>query len=176
MPTAEQTLSWIKACLTGPAYKKKYKVDKSSNTLITEMKTLKKPLKSAKIHFRCTESFISVRAYVNVLADKKQRQSVAEYITRVNTDTVFCKFNMDFDSGEIWTDISLRVINMESLPIEEFYGIYFPPVQMLDIYGAGLLDVMSGEKSPKEARDEMGQWYASWSCKNNQNHNHNDTV
>ena len=156
MATAKQTLSLVKEHFNSGDFKRKYETDEGSNTVITKM-SLRNQLESTSIFIECHEVYICVRAYINIRADKKHRQSVAEYLARANADNPFCYFNMNYDIGRIWTQMALICHGMNSLPVEVFNRTFYAPASMLELYGNGLLAVMSGVKTPKEAIADIGR-------------------
>jgi len=162
MATAEQTLSWVKDLFeNGGCYEREHEVDENENAILTEM-SLQNKLKSTKILIECHEVYISVRAHVNICVDEERRQSVAEYITRVNSENPFCSINMILDNGAIWSQTALICQGMVEFPLEAFIRTFYSTANMLERYGDGLLEVMFGIKSPEEVIDDI--WSESGCC------------
>ena len=93
-------------------------------------------------------------AYPNIMnANEKSYNSVAEYLHRINRSIFDGRFEIDFEDGEIRFFIRKECINRE--PEEkDFLDILELPEYIISCYGEGLLAVMFGVKSPKEAAKE----------------------
>jgi hypothetical protein len=75
---------------------------------------------------------------------------LAEFITRANYGTILGNFELDFEDGEIRykTSIDVEDDRLTSALIKQ---VVYPNVMMMDEYLPGILAVISGEKTPREA-------------------------
>ena len=82
--------------------------------------------------------------------DQKAMAEMAEFICRANYGLNIGNFEMDFYDGEIRFKICVDCDN--TTPTSEILcNSIFCPAAMYEIYGSGILDVIIGKRSPKEA-------------------------
>lgn len=89
-----------------------------------------------------------------VKAPEEIRPAVAEYITRANYGLRIGNFEMDYQDGEIRCKSS---IDFEGLSLDSnlIKNVIYPAVHTMDFYLPGMLNVMFGNKDPKEAIAEI---------------------
>jgi len=89
-----------------------------------------------------------------VKAPEEVRPDVAEFITRANYGMRIGNFEMDFSDGEVRYKSSL---DFEATPLNPtlIRNAIYPAVQTMDRYAPGLLSVIYGGASPREAVEEI---------------------
>ncbi|MBP0018074.1 MAG: YbjN domain-containing protein [Cyanobacteria bacterium SBLK] len=87
-------------------------------------------------------------------APEDKRQAIAEFIARANYGTVMGNFELDFEDGEIRYKTSIDVEGDRLTPalVER---VVYPNVMMMDEYLPGILAVINGEKTPREAISQI---------------------
>jgi hypothetical protein len=85
-----------------------------------------------------------------VRAPAQMRLAVAEYLTRANYGLRIGNFEMDFDDGEVRYKSSVDFEGVE-LTTGLIRNVMYPAVQTMDRYLPGVLAVIFGGKSAKEA-------------------------
>ena len=92
-------------------------------------------------------------AYPDIVnADKENINNIAEYLHRINSYLGDGRFEIDFDTGEIRFYIRVGCTNNpEEKDFQRFLGL---PEYYIENYGEGMLAVMFGFKSPKDAAEE----------------------
>ncbi len=78
------------------------------------------------------------------------RQSVSEFVTRVNYGLIIGNFELDFEDGEVRYKTSIDVEESE-LSATLIRPLIYPNVWTMDQYLPGLLAVIYGSASPVEA-------------------------
>lgn len=111
-------------------------------------------LKSEKTFIFIDENFYTVYVVIPMSADEECRPNVAEFITRANYGLRNGNFEMDFNDGEIRykTFVCFKDCLLSNYMIERSLN---DPDSILERYGNGLLAVMFGYKTPKDAIDEI---------------------
>jgi len=107
------------------------------------------------IHIACEDFFVSINACLEQSADEKSCAKVMEYLTRVNYTLKNGCFCIDLRDGEISFNSSLNCIDRETLSDDLISIFLSTPHVMFNHYYAGLMDVMSGKKTPEEAVSEL---------------------
>lgn len=100
------------------------------------------------------EDNFSALATLPLAADENSRLAVAEYLTRVNYNMRNGNFEMSMDDGTIRFKAYHHV---GSGPLDPKAGrlTVIMPFLMIDRYGNGLIDVLFGLKSPREAYEAI---------------------
>jgi len=162
MATATEIYGWFKDFLDREEYN--YEPDDKNNTIRTGM-SLDGKLNVTNIRIVCDDDHVLVLAYIEPDADEKSRANVLEYLTRVNHSLRNGGFAMDLNDGEICFKQYLNCMDRTSLS-DDLIGLTIAaPCYMYEYYGDGLLAVMFGMKSPKEAFFEITEdEYESCSC------------
>lgn len=93
-------------------------------------------------------------AVAPIKVPEELRMAAAEFITRANYGLRIGNLEMDFSDGEVRYKSSLDFEGQELTPQLIRLAIY-PAVQTLDRYLPGLMAVVYGGKSPKEAVTEI---------------------
>lgn len=107
-------------------------------------------LKSTSVNIFVTELGISVFANVSVSADKDCVVAVNEFLTRANYGLRIGNFEMNYETG----DIAYKVFHdiTDGVPSKDVIKrMIYTACMMVSRYGNGLLAVMFGMQSPKEA-------------------------
>lgn len=101
------------------------------------------------------EDNFSALATLPLAADENSRLAVAEYLTRVNYNMRNGNFEMSMDDGTIRFKAYHHV---GGGPLDPKAGrlTVILPFLMIDRYGNGLIDVLFGLKSPREAYEAIG--------------------
>ena len=86
-------------------------------------------------------------------ADEDHRLAVAEYLTRANFNLRIGNFELNMESGEI--RYKTYVASMDAPDPVIIRNSIFLPLAMIDRFGDGLLEVLFGFRSPKEAFDAI---------------------
>lgn len=83
-----------------------------------------------------------------------RRGDVAEYIVRVNNNTMIGVYDMDFDDGTIRVRSSVTLADMQ--PTATMVALLLHgAISTADIYQSGLQAVIDGEATPEDALDEV---------------------
>jgi len=115
---------------------------------------LKCKLGDTKIVVRVGNDYFYSLAYIKLNANEDVRSDVAEFITRANYGRRNGNFEMDFNDGE------LRYKSFNNcdgiVPSAEIIkDSLIIPALMIDRYGDGLVSVLFGMQSPKDAIDAI---------------------
>lgn len=110
------------------------------------------------IRIICRKNQITSLANIAVYADEKHYAEAAEFITRVNYELAnLCKFEMDFEDGEIRACYEVDCDGGMQLTKEVVEGILYFPSNMFCCYGDELLAVLFGYTTPKEAVKRLNE-------------------
>jgi hypothetical protein len=85
-----------------------------------------------------------------VNAPENKRLTVAEFLTRANSGMIIGNFEMDFEDGEIRYKTSIDVEG-DSLSSALIKQLVYANVMMMDAYLPGIMSVIYGDVSPKDA-------------------------
>lgn len=108
-------------------------------------------VKKIKILIAVEEEMLQVIAPIGMNADKDRINDVAEYITRANYGVKVGKFELDCNDGEIRYQLAVDCAG-GMIPNEEILARSIRiPALMYQRYGDGLLEVMFGFSTPKDA-------------------------
>ncbi|NLV43270.1 MAG: YbjN domain-containing protein [Candidatus Hydrogenedentes bacterium] len=85
-----------------------------------------------------------------------RRAEVAEYLLRVNANTVIGSYGMDYDDGTLRVRSTINLADM--IPTVNMVGVLLEgTVTTADVYYPGLLAVIDGEASAEDALDQVFQ-------------------
>ena len=92
--------------------------------------------------------------YIPIKAPEAKRLAVAEYLTRINWRKKYGKFQMDFEDGEIRLDMVFSPAAVEK-DVDDVLGDSLNMMcEMADRFAPGLMAVIAGGQSAKDAFDE----------------------
>jgi len=123
--------------------------------MITMGMSIDKKFKGGYRRIACGDFLCIFYSYIRLKVDEPSRASVMEYLTRVNSTLSYGSFDMDLDDGEVRFRLYLSCIDRDSLSDTLIGKHLVTSLVMFEEYGDGLLAVMSGAKSPKEALGEV---------------------
>ena len=130
--------------------------DKDPIGLFTIEMKLHGKLNTARMMVIVRENNFSTLTTCPIRADENSRLAVAEYLTRANYNLRNGNFELSMADGEIrfktYLHASGGVIDVEGARLA-----ILMPFLMFDRYGDGLLEVVFGFKSPREAMEDIEQ-------------------
>lgn len=130
--------------------------DRDSIGLFTIEMKLHGKLSSARMLVLVRENNFSTLTTSPIRADENCRLAVAEYLTRANYNMRNGNFELSMADGEIRFKTYLHASG-GALDIEGARLAILMPFLMFDRYGDGLLEVVFGFKSPREAMEDIEQ-------------------
>lgn len=130
--------------------------EKDAFGLFTIQMKLHCKLQTARMLVLVREDNFSTLTTVPLAADENSRLAVAEYLTRVNFNMRNGNFELNMADGEIRYKTYLHASQGEPDAAGARLAILLPFL-MYDRYGDGLLEVLFGFKSPREAFEEAGK-------------------
>ena len=111
-------------------------------------------LQTAQMLVLVREDNFSTLTAIPLAADKNSRLAVAEYLTRVNFNMRNGNFELNMEDGEIRFKTYVHVgASQPDLGAARLAVML--PFLMLDRFGDGLLEVLFGFKSPREAFESV---------------------
>jgi len=113
-------------------------------------------LQNARMVILVRENNFSTLTTIPLSADENYRLAVAEYLTRANFNMRNGNFELNMEDGEIRFKTYFHA-SAENMDIGGARLSILLPFLMIDRYGDGLLEVLFGFKSPKEAFDALAQ-------------------
>lgn len=113
-------------------------------------------LQGVRVMALVREDDFSVLATSPISADADSRLAVAEYLTRANFNMRNGNFELDMNSGDIRFKTYAHVGDGQ-LCLKSARLAVLIPLMMFDRYGDGLLEVIFGYKSPREAFEAVGK-------------------
>ena len=113
-------------------------------------------LQSAQVLVLVREDNFSALALIPLTADENSRLAVAEYLTRVNYNMRNGNFELNMETGEIRFKTYVHVGD-GALDKKAANLALMLPLLMLNRFGDGLLEVLFGFKSPREAFEAVGK-------------------
>lgn len=128
--------------------------EKAGLGLFTIQMKLRCKLQTARMTVIIREDNFSTLTSIPLSADENARLPVAEYLTRANFNMRNGNFEMSMETGEIRFKTYLHAGAGDMDPAAGRLALLMPFL-MLDRYGDGLLEVLFGFKSPKEAFDAV---------------------
>ena len=128
--------------------------EKNGFALFTLQMKLHCKLQSARMYVFVQEDHFSTVTTVPLSADKNCRLAVAEYLTRANFNMRNGNFELNMEDGEIRFKTYLHASNGE-MDIAGARLCLILPFLMIDRFGDGLVEVLFGFKSPREAFEDV---------------------
>ena len=113
-------------------------------------------LQSAQMLVLVREDNFSTLTQIPLAADENTRLAVAEYLTRVNFNMRNGNFELNMETGEIRFKLYVHCSG-ETLDEKAARLSVMLPFMMLDRFGDGLLEVLFGFRSPREAFEAIGK-------------------
>lgn len=111
-------------------------------------------MQTAQMTVLVREDNFSTLTAIPLAADKNSRLAVAEYLTRVNFNMRNGNFELDMETGEIRFKTYVHVGGGRPDRGATRLAVMLPFL-MLDRFGDGLLEVLFGFKSPREAFESV---------------------
>lgn len=93
-------------------------------------------------------------AQAPIKAPEEQRDAVAEYLTRANYGMYVGNFELDYNDGEVRFKSSIDFED-EPLTANLIRNTIYPAVRLMDTYMPGLMRVIYGGATPKQAVEEI---------------------
>ena len=117
---------------------------------------LKAKLQTAEMVLLVREDDFSTLTQIPLKADENSRLAVAEYLTRCNFNMRNGNFELNMENGDIrfktYVHVGDSTVDAKTVRLAVVL-----PFLMLDRYGDGLLDVLFGYRSPREAFEAIGK-------------------
>ncbi|MEA5601285.1 YbjN domain-containing protein [Nostoc sp. UHCC 0252] len=85
-----------------------------------------------------------------IAAPENKRQAIAEFLARANYGLMIGNFELDFSDGEIRYKTSIDIVG-DNLSFALIKNLVYTNVTMMDEYLPGIIFVIDGDASPKEA-------------------------
>ena len=124
--------------------------DKNGVGVFTIRMKLRCRLQSAQMAAIVREDSLSTITTLPLTADTDHRLAMAEYLTRINWGMRNGNFELNMNDGEIryktYVHVGQEKPDMAALRLATMI-----PFLMIDRYGDGLIDVLFGFKTPREA-------------------------
>ena len=113
-------------------------------------------LQSAQVMVLVREDNFSALALIPLTADENTRLAVAEYLTRVNYNMRNGNFELNMETGEIRFK---TYVHVGDGPVDKkaAHLAVMMPFLMLNRFGDGLLEVLFGFRSPREAFEAIAK-------------------
>jgi len=145
----------LRALLEQTGVKARFEEEGGVGVFTIQMK-LRCRLQNARMVILVRENNFSTLTTIPLSADENYRLAVAEYLTRVNFNMRNGNFEMNMEDGEIRFKTYFHA-GEEKMDINGARLCVLLPFLMMDRYGDGLIEVLFGFKSPKEAFDAASQ-------------------
>lgn len=98
------------------------------------------------------DEILQCYAFAPVNVPEEKRQAACEYLMRASRGMKRGAFELDFSDGEVRFHTYIDVPEGVPAPNDELMEmLVMVPVAMMQRYGQGLLDIISGAKTPEEA-------------------------
>ncbi len=111
---------------------------------------LKGKLSECRLFIDIKDKVILNYATIDMRADEDVRDKVSEFLTRANYGLTYGNFEMDYEDGEVRYKMTVDCENQEP-GYDVLDRMVVMPALMFQRYGNGLLSVMFGFASPKDA-------------------------
>lgn len=148
MEQVRQATASIAVSLDAIGYHYRYYDELQS--FILEFSLKKSKLSEVQAVINVREDCILFHAVSMLKVPQQQREKVAAYLTGCNYSLVYGNFEMNFSDGEVRFKNTLPYA--DCLPsMELIRNMLNIPVNMMDRYGDGLLDVIYRDEDPKVA-------------------------
>ena len=128
--------------------------DKNGMGVFTLRMKLRCRMQSAQMVVLVREENYSTITTLPLTADTDHRLAMAEYLTRVNWNMRNGNFELNMDDGEIRYKTYVHV-GQEKPDMAAARLATMLPFLMIDRYGDGIIDVLFGFKTPKEAFESI---------------------
>ena len=128
--------------------------DKNGVGVFTLRMKLRCRMQSAQMIVLVREENYSTITTLPLTADTDHRLAMAEYLTRINWNMRNGNFELNMDDGEIRYKTYVHV-GQEKPDIAAARLATMLPFLMIDRYGDGIIDVLFGFKTPKEAFESI---------------------
>ncbi|MBR5302055.1 MAG: YbjN domain-containing protein [Clostridia bacterium] len=128
--------------------------DKNDVGIFTLRMKLRCRMQSAQMAVLVREENYSTITTLPLTADTDHRLAMAEYLTRVNWNMRNGNFELNMDDGEIRYKTYVHV-GQEKPDMAAARLATMLPFLMIDHYGDGIIDVLFGFKTPKEAFESI---------------------
>lgn len=145
----------LRALLAQSSIHTRFEERGGSGVFIIQMK-LRCKLQTARMFIVVRDNSFSTLTTIPLSADENYRLAVAEYLTRANFNMRNGNFEMNMEDGEIRFKTYFHVGGGTLDPAGAHAAIMLPFL-MIDRYGDGLLEVLFGFKSPKEAFEAVAK-------------------
>ena len=129
--------------------------DKNGIGVFTVRMKLRCRMQSAQMIVLVREENYSTITTLPLTADMDHRLAMAEYLTRINWNMRNGNFELNMADGEIRYKTYVHV-GQEKPDIAAARLATMLPFLMIDRYGDGIIDVLFGFKTPKEAFEGIG--------------------
>ena len=130
--------------------------ERAQNGVFSIRMKLRCRLQSAQMIILVRQDSFSTLTTLPLTADVDHRLAVAEYLTRVNWGMRNGCFELNMDDGEIHFKTYVHVGAGEVEPTGARLAVMLPFL-MIDRFGDGLIDVLFGLKTPREAFEAVSQ-------------------
>ncbi len=130
--------------------------ERDGNGLFTINMKLRCKLQSARMLVIVRQDNFSTLTTIPITADENHRLAAAEYLTRVNFNLRNGNFEMNMADGEIRYKTYVHA-GEHPLSMSGARLAIMMPFLMLDRFGDGLLEVVFGFKTPREAFETAQQ-------------------
>ena len=124
--------------------------EKANRGIFATRLKLRCRLQSAQMVILVREDSFSTLTTIPLAADEGNRLAVAEYLTRVNFNMRNGNFELNMETGEIRFKTYVHVGAGDVDPAAARLAIMLP-FMMIERFGDGLVEVLFGFKSPREA-------------------------
>ena len=161
MATAEKIYGWVKKYLDKTGID--YTTDKDDDGATIDILRSGEP-EAIYMRIICTDFNVTFNYIVNLKVEFKPCANVLEYFARINSHLYNGCFITDFDDEKFYIRQNINCIDKTSISDDLFDFILSGPGVMWSFYGDGMYSVMSGEKTPKEAVDEVFESINEESC------------
>lgn len=141
----------LRTLLAQSDIKARFEEQDGLGTFTIQMK-LRCRLQNVRMLILVREDCFSTLTTLPLSADENYRLAVAEYLTRANFNMRNGNFEMNMEDGEIRFKTYCHVAQ-GGFDTEGARLCILLPFLMIDRYGDGLIEVLFGLKSPKEAFD-----------------------
>ncbi|MBE5799431.1 MAG: hypothetical protein E7321_05710 [Clostridiales bacterium] len=128
--------------------------DKGSVGVFTIRMKLRCRMQSAQMLVLVREDSFSTLTTLPLTADTDHRLAVAEYLTRANFNLRNGNFELNMNDGEIRFKTYVHV-GSGTTDLSAARQAIFLPFLMIDRFGDGLIDVLFGFRTPREAYEAI---------------------
>ncbi len=124
------------------------------NGVIRTGVTLKAKAKKADININVTNTGFAINSSLPFSADQDSMAATAEFIARANFGMMHGNFELDFRDGEIRYKTTLYCEELTPT-FKQIHFLLYVNLTTLEKYANGLMKVVFGMATPKEAIDEI---------------------